>query len=94
LQKPIEGSIRLLAYLKGRGVYTRHSNKPQKTKQPKTTKTHQRRKKTGNTGCWVVGLGDNLRGRRESVLKSVFSKPFHPTRFSVFDRSPPYVTRL
>jgi hypothetical protein len=37
--------------------------------------------KTGNAGCWLVGLGDNLRGRRESVLKSVFSKPFHPARF-------------
>jgi hypothetical protein len=61
----------------------------QQTAEDKTDKTCNRRKKTGNTGCWVVGLGDNLRGRRESVLKSVFSKPFHPTRFSVFAFSPP-----
>jgi hypothetical protein len=36
------------------GVYTRNLTRPQKPK----------------TRCWPVGLGDNLRGRRESVLKN------------------------
>jgi hypothetical protein len=56
LQKPIEG------------VYAKNSNKPQKTRQPKTTKTVNGHKKETRV-AWVVGLGDNLRGRRESVLK-------------------------
>jgi hypothetical protein len=32
-------------------------------------------------GLGFVGPGDSLRGRRESVQKLMFSKPFHPTRF-------------
>jgi hypothetical protein len=33
--------------------------------------------------CWVVGFGDIWGGERESVKKYGFSKPFHPTCFSV-----------
>jgi hypothetical protein len=44
-------------------------------------------------GCWVVGLGDYLRGRRESVQKGRFSKPFHPTRLSQFLLFPLLPTR-
>jgi hypothetical protein len=78
---------------RGGGLYqTQQQNAEDST--TKNYKKPSQTQKTGNTGCWVVGLGDNLRGRRESVLKSVFSKPFHPTRFSVFAFSPPYSTRL
>jgi hypothetical protein len=42
---------------------------------------------------WVVGFGDNLRGRRESVLKINFlSKPFHPTH--CFGFLPSMIIRL
>jgi len=41
---------------------------------------------------WVVGLGDILRGRRESVLKiNCLSKPFHPTHISGFVFCPPWL---
>jgi len=34
--------------------------------------------------CWVVGFGDYLRGEKGERVKRGFSKPFHPTLFSVF----------
>jgi hypothetical protein len=37
----------------------------------KNRNKQQKKQKTGNAGCWVVGLGGNLRGRRESVLKMI-----------------------
>jgi hypothetical protein len=50
------------------GVY---NQKKQQNTQEKTAKNRNRHgRKKQKTGCWVVGLGDNLRGRRESVLKS------------------------
>ena len=42
-----------------------------RTKRGKTRKTNQKRiKQKIKTRRWLVGLGDNLRGRRESVLKN------------------------
>jgi hypothetical protein len=79
MQKPIEGGL-------------------QKTKQQNTATKNYRKhtptQKTENTGCWVVGLGDNLRGRRESVLKSkspnLSTQPgLHSSAFS-----PPYYKAL
>jgi hypothetical protein len=66
-----------------KGAIDKNHNKQQQTAKDTTTKSYRKRKQKITAGCWLVGLGDNLRGRRESVLKSVFSKPFHPTRFSV-----------
>ena len=64
----------------------------QQTKQQ--TAENRRRRKKETTGCWLVGLGDYLRGRRESVLKSDFSKPFHPTRLPSFVFFPPFYKAL
>jgi hypothetical protein len=55
------------------------------TKRRKTRKTNQKRiKQKIKTRRWLVGFGDNLRGRRESVLKN--DSPNLSTRrvFTVF----------
>jgi hypothetical protein len=69
----------------------------QKTKQQNTATENYRKhtptQKTENTGCWVVGLGDNLRGRRESVLKRKSPNLSTQPVFTV-SRFPLHTTRL
>jgi hypothetical protein len=74
------------------GVYIRHSNKTPQKKPPKTgTDTDAKNRKPG---CWLVGLGDNLRGRRESVQKIILQTfPPNPL-FTVFLVSPPFYNAL
>jgi hypothetical protein len=77
LQKPIEGGLHQtkhelsVIYSINKGAIEKNHNKQQQTAEDTTTKSYRKRKQKRTAGCWLVGLGDNLRGRRESVLKSV-----------------------